>query len=784
MGFDLVSMVNAATLPPPEVLPGYIGASIAYTPDRVIPYNPENTPILDAAQASMPNAGNIPASAIPDVGQVVREAQASQESHTSTSSVPEIVKETPSHDSSEGNPIGNVTTPSSFPTITLPVSLPNIEKGRDIGVASPHDSKDNVIHKDPNPPPQIEDATPNDNTSSQEGSVVPSIVYQGEIKLKQYMNEAQTEYESARQSVINECNAMLSGPITSTEAEKYQALKQLAEDNPDMFKSLINISNGASNVAGWTEGAVEALLDPQTHTITDQAAFAGASFDHVRATEADQVALYEARHAAETKTAAYKQALDNYDPKSADAESAKAALKKLSDANNEYKKDLTRSWAKAQAKKIATAPKVDDYSMTLSQQFAKTAGTSTDFISDANSYGNGKALVNGIKKMSKIQATGVLFHTAGIAVDAYEHWGDIEYALITKDGPMIDKLKNIKSNVSQDTWNTFVADTIDTAILAVDLTAGAVLTPLGGAALGVFVLHPLGALAKTIYYKNEYGDDVDFGKTFLENLKLGNHDHFVLKSQDSTGIEDYFDDPATLTLYGSVEETDWHSFTQNNNTLYSDAQNIVLNGYINDTILQGEAEYILLNGSVDYPHVVNPANGMVVHCDAVYNSVGNSPPIMFPDTDVTICPAAQGCVSFEEPEPDIGLVPCTPAEGCISELELPPDIQVAEDVDVFAPPVNSHADDVEIVMPIAVKGAELVSPVPSWPSVNEVNAISNYVDDENVCAPPDLGTPSILIGPSFYELPERDFAAESMTMFASVGSVRDIGIVGSNQNQW
>ena len=777
LGWNTIPQVN---LPPVETpvanaLQGYVGIVEPSTPDLTIPHNPGNTPILDAGQASMPNTGNIPASAIPDVGQVARETQASQEATTSP-----WVEDTPHHGNSEGAPAE-----TQLPTVTLPVSFPDIEKARDVGVASPYDSKDNVIHKDPNPPTQIE--TPDDNVSSQEGSVVPATVSQGEIKLEQYIQETQTEYESARQSVIHECDAFLNSPLTPTEAERYQALKQVAEDNPDLLKSFINVANGTSNVAGWTEGVIEAFLDPQLHTTTDQAAFAGASFDHMRATEADQVALYEGRHAAEAKTAAYKQALDSYDPKAADAESAKATLKKLSDANNEYKKNLTRTWAKVQAKKVATTPKIEDYRMTLSQQFAKAAGTSTEFISDANSYGNGKALANGIKKMSKIQAAGIVFHTAGLAYDVYEHWDDLEYALITKDDPMIDKLKNLKSNVSQDTWNTFVEDTIDTAVLAVDLFAGATLTPLGGAALGVFVLHPLGALAKTVYYKNEYGDDVDFGKTFLENLKLGNHDHFVLKSQDNVGTENYLNDLATLTLSGHVEEVEWLTLTQDDNFPYSAAQNIVLNGYVNDTTLKGEVEDILLNGSVEYPHVVNPNDGFVVHGDDVYNPVGNPPPTMFPDTDVSVCQAANGCVSVEESEPDIGLVPCTPADPadeCVSEPELPPDIQLANDVDVFVPPDHNRAYDVAIVTPKTVKGSELVTTEPSWPSVNEISAIDEYVIDENLCAPPDLGTPSALIGPSFYELPERDFAAEPMTIFASVGSIRDIGIVGPNKNQW
>lgn len=776
----LDAMLGWNTIPPQVNLPpvetpvanalqGYVGIVEPSTPDLTIPHNPGNTPILDAGQASMPNTGNIPASAIPDVGQVARETQASQEATTSP-----WVEDTPHHGNSEGAPAE-----TQLPTVTLPVSFPDIEKARDVGVASPYDSKDNVIHKDPNPPPQIIPDSSTDNTgSSQEGSVVPATTYSVSVEFKQDISLL----EKSATTGYNEGKSEVQTAIREAPSE-YQVLQQLATDDPNTLKSTLNLSQAAADIADWVEGSLDPLIKFSRATPIGLERLSKIS-------EIDEAALEELHQAKQVRAEALRQVIQNYDPNNTEI-----TVKNLNEINKNYKQAVSKVWARQQVRGTS----LDDTPLTISQKFQHTMGMSPEYAANAAKSGHVKALAKGIRKMSFFQGVGVGLSAAGIASDVYEHREDLEYALlITKDGTLIDKLKNLKSNVSKNTWHAIVEDTIDSALLTVDVAASAVLTPAGGAAVGLLILHPLGALLKASYYKKEYGGDVDFGKTFLENLKLGDHNHFVLKSQDPTSMDTYLSSYVP-TLQATIEETAWYNPSQGtpkeDRTLPGYAQQVVLQGYLQDIDLTGYVQNVTLNGRVEsvtlegrVEYEDRPVR-YVIFGDDVYNPVGNPPPIMFPDTDVTVCSAANGCISFEEPEPDIGLVPCTPADECVSkpdecvsEPELSPNIQLANDVDVFVPPDHNRAYDVAIVTPKTVKGGELVSTDPVWSP--EVSDISEYIDDDNVCAPPDLGTPSVLVGPSFYELPERDFAAEPMTIFASVGSVRDIGIVGPNKNQW
>lgn len=619
---------------------------------------------------------------------------------------------------SESKPV-SITTDNTPPSDINQVVRPNVSTVPEVTINIPEVAEKITAIQ------QSQSTEKNPHTSSQEGS-----------EAKQYLKTAKDQtndkYESARQSVINEKNAIITE--SPTEAEK---LKQLAEDNPDMLKSALNIEQAVTDISDWTEG----FLDPQLQFTKASEGVVG--LEGIRKTEIDKETVSKVNQAILARNKDLAELLRDYDPTNDTGDT----VKKLTDLNKEYKRKVSNIWMN-QAKIAAATSQSSNQPLTVSQKFKNAFGVSPEYAANAAESGHMRALAKGVRKMSFFQGASVVLSAAGIAADVYEHREDLEYALITKNESLIKNLKDLKRNVSKDTWNTIVEDTIDSALLTVDVIAGTALTPLGGAALGVFVIHPAGALLKSLYYKKEY-PECDFGKTFLENLKLGNHDHFVLKSFEDIGADDYLNNDGTLTLYGSIEETDWYDFAQDNNTLRAYAQKIVLEGYINDLLLLGEVDETILHGKISYndndidivqPIKPNPNKNnesLVIYGDDYYNEVENPPPIMFPDRDIGQCQSAQGCISEEEeapsldPESEVGIVsPTIP-------FVLIPAANLASGANIVEPPTNWSLDKSK---PIAC-----ISVLENEPVLNEVDVVTHkdVTKNENVDLSPNEAVDNI-----------------------------------------
>ena len=663
---------------------------------------------------------------------------------------------TPSNSLTDINPVQNQNSP-----------LPSINQVVQPNVPTVPEVKINI-------PEVVEKSTAMQQSQGTE-ETPPHTSSQGS-EAKQYLETAQIQtnddYEAARQYVINECNAIITE--APTEAEK---LQQLAEDNPDTLKSALNIGQAVTDIADWTDG----FLDPQLQFTKASEGIVG--LEGIRRTEIDKATVSKVNQAVQSRNKVLAEVLRDYDPNNTGD-----TVKKLTDLNRDYKQKVSNIWINQT--NIAPTSQSSNQPLTVSQKFKNAVGMSPEYAANAAESGRMRALAKGVRKMSVFQGANLVLSAAGIAADVYEHREDLEYALITKDGSLTNKLKDLKSNVSKDTWNTIVEDTIDASLLTVDVIAGAALTPLGGAALGVFVLHPTGALLKSLYYKKEYGSQVDFGKTFVENLKLGNHDHFVLKPSENIGNDDYPNND-TFTLYGSIEETDWYDFAQDDNTLRTYAQKIVLEGYINDLLLLGEVDETILHGKISYDNtdidIVQPIKpnknneSFVIYGDDAYGEVGDPPPIMpMPEKDIDQCQSAQGSVSEEEvvpsldPEFDVGIVSPTkpkfvtgaevdiiePPEIIDPKLEVPPFMQASE-VSTVEPPLAETStlieptrakdvsairvrpldlvpgDDVEVIGPTEIIDPKLE--VPPFMQASEVSTLeppldflcdNNFITDE------------------------------------------------------
>lgn len=750
LGWNTIPQVQV-NLPPVETpvanaLQGYVGIVEPSTPDLTIPHNPGNTPILDAGQASMPNTGNIPASAIPDVGQVARETQASQEATTSP-----WVEDTPHH----GSAIGAGT--------------------------------DNVTYEDPLPPPSLNDEAEaislhDSNTdSSQEGSVTPATTpYDSQtvfaLEIAKVQQQAREQYSFVRNGVIDEIDYLVTTGAMS-------------QETGSKMKEIIADIESASTIAGKASMITGAIATITNIAVT--AANPDLGYDH----EAFDKALAQFVTDSNKRTAfieklkiegqRHKQAMSEiakwYDPNSPDADQFKHIYKTWMAEQKTHGTTI----GKIIAENVTQEPIPKEYALTPHERLNIVAKGDPDLAKvmgnlNTETTGNTFTKLNkGLKVLDKFcTVLGVTASAASLGTETIENW-DAWTKLFTGEG-------NLKGRMSQDKWDSINCQMIDTVTGAISTVVGIFGTPLAGAATGVG-LHYVGAFAKATFLKKQH-EDADFWKTFWYHVGLGNTESskFILK--DGLGADDIVFDSDKF-LQGYVSYSDIPNVNGDleipirvpNTLLRQSLEGLTLYGEAQDGILyDGNIEYLeydpnVLQLEIPQPNVPDvtpndPANGQVIQSDEAYD---------------LLVPPANACVSTLELPPDIELaddvdVVSLPdgnrANGCVSEPEVYPDL--AEDVDIFKPSDDNRANDVAIATPRTIRGSELVSTEPSWSSVNEVSTISDCIYDEDLCAPPDLGTtPSALIGPSFYELPERDFAAaETMTIFASVGSIRDIGM--------
>ena len=373
----------------------------------------------------------------------------------------------------------------------------------------------------------------------------------------------QAEYATAYQEAQKELDALEKEGLFSSET-----IREIKRQLPSPKEWGESLKNG-TNVGGWITNAVGVLSDPQLYFSQNLATYDAAVTSTNQQILQNNAILQEWIDEGKRHKVAVDELLKEFDPTAANSTQYKAFTKAVIDEGNVHGQTI----GKILAEYYPAAPDIDDYPLTLSEKFNHLFGVDPKYATDAKKLGHIKALRLSLQKIDALTTCGKVLQSlnvgatlGGIGVDIIENWDEIAHAF-TVDG-------DLKSRFSQKTWDTINTDLIDGVILGIDVVASATLTPAGGLIVGLS-LHGIGALLKTAYYKHEYGDQIDFEKTLLENLKLGNHEDFVLKQdqESSTDTEAY--------LKGYV-------------------QDVMLLGYAQEILLKGSVQEVLLQGKVNY----------------------------------------------------------------------------------------------------------------------------------------------------------------------------------------